>query len=63
LNFSERVKLSRDTSFLTLDVFYTNEGFITTIYPLKCNSTDLYDDLKEVFIKIQNQHARHPSTS
>jgi hypothetical protein len=63
LNYAERVTLSRDTSFLTLDVFYTNEGFITTMYPVKCNSTDLYDDVKEVFIKIQNQHARNSSTS
>lgn len=63
LNFAERVTLSRDTSFLTLDVYYTNEGFITTMYPVKCNNPDLYDDLKEVFIKIQNQHARDSSTS
>jgi hypothetical protein len=63
LNYSERITFCRDTSFLTLDVFYTNEGFITTIYPIKCNNTDLYDDIKEVFMKIQNQHARHPSAS
>lgn len=63
LNYAERITFARDTSFLTLDVFYTNEGFISTIYPIKCNNTDLYDDVKEVFINIQNQHARHPSTS
>jgi hypothetical protein len=63
LNFAERVTLRRDNSFLTLDIFYTKEGFVTTMYPVKCNNTDLYDDVKEVFIKIQNQHARNSSTS
>jgi len=41
---------------MRLDLFLNSEGFITTLYPIKCNSATLYDKIKMIFYEFIDNH-------
>lgn len=57
-NYSDRVTFSNTLGVLVLDVFLNSEGFISSIYPIKCNNPALYDDVKLIFTDFIEKHGK-----
>ncbi|WP_431156746.1 NERD domain-containing protein [Winogradskyella poriferorum] len=56
--FSDRFIFKSDDDLLMLDVFLNSEGFLTTVYPIKCNSASLYDELKIIFYDFIDKNGK-----
>jgi len=57
-NYADRVTLKRAEAILILDIFLNSEGFITSLYPIKCNNPEIYDTLKGIFNKFIEKHGK-----
>lgn len=63
MNYSDRFTLKRNEEIMILDIFLNSEGFITTVYPIRCNNAALYDDLKMIFYDFIENHGEPTTTS
>lgn len=62
-NYANRVTFKNEEALMILDIFLNSEGFITTIYPIKCNNPSLYDTIKSVFNDFIIKYGRPVTTS
>jgi len=56
--YSDRVILKKEEAILIFDIFINSEGFITTIYPIKCNNPELYDIVKTIINQFIKKHGK-----
>ncbi len=63
MNNSDRFTLQRENETITLDIFLNSEGFLTTVYPIRCNNTSLYDDIKLIIYDFIENHGESTTTS
>ena len=57
-NYADRIILKKQEAIFIFDIFLNSEGFITTIYPIKCNNPELYDIVKTIFNEFIEKHGK-----
>lgn len=57
-NYADRVILKKEKAILIFDIFLNSEGFITTVYPIKCNNPEIYDLVKDIFNQFIEKHGK-----
>jgi ribosomal protein L21E len=57
-NYADRVILKKQGAIFIFDIFLNSEGFISTIYPIKCNNPELYDVVKTIFNEFIVNHGK-----
>ena len=57
-NYADRIILKKQEAIFIFDIFLNSEGFITTIYPIKCNNPELYDIVKTIFNEFIKKHGK-----
>jgi serine/threonine protein kinase len=56
--YHEKYLITRNEEFLQLTIYYNAEGFVTTFWPIRFNSQNLYQTVKElVESKLKRRHA------
>ncbi len=50
--YKQEYTLEREKEFILLQIFYTGEGFISTVMPQKYNSNSILKDVKKCFEKL-----------
>jgi hypothetical protein len=63
LNNAEKITITNKESKIVLNVFFELEGFVTTIYPIKCNSPEIYDIVKTIFNEFIVKHGKSLAAS